>query len=267
MSKRKVIQEHRGFKGIWIPSHIWLNDSLSIQEIVFLAEIDSLDISEKGCFASNKYFSEFFGLSKNRCSEIIKSLEEKGTIRVFYEYSKENPKQVEKRIIRLIGKSNRGSRNLDRPYSEKREDNNTSINNTKTLMSNSDQLLGGDPEKPAKNKVSNKQLEEDFSKLWKLYPRKKGKKRAFDYYKKAIKKGVTNKTIQDGIVAYKKEIHFLGTPVDKLKFGSTWFYNECWDDEYTLSGSTPKQSATDVDEIRRRMEEQDNYLSQLEAER
>lgn len=266
MSKRKVIQEHRGFKGIWIPSHIWLNESLSIQEIVFLAEIDSLDISEKGCFASNKYFSEFFGLSKNRCSEIIKSLEEKGTIRVFYEYSKENPKQVEKRIIRLIGKSNRGIRNLDRPYSEKREDNNTSINNTKTIMSNSDQLLDGKSDKSTK-KVSNKQLEEDFSKLWKLYPNKKGKKKAFESYKRAIKKGVTNKTIQNGIVAYKKEIRLLGTPVDKQKHGSTWFNNESWDDEYTLPGNNGEKTATDVDEIKRRMEEQEKYLRQLEDER
>ena len=45
----------RSFKGIWIPAHIWLNKSLSIQEKVFLAEIDSLD-NDDGCYAS-KYQS------------------------------------------------------------------------------------------------------------------------------------------------------------------------------------------------------------------
>ena len=64
----------REFKGVWIPKEIWLNKELTIQEKSFIAEIDSLD-NDEGCFASNDYFSNFFGLSKNRCSEIIKSLE------------------------------------------------------------------------------------------------------------------------------------------------------------------------------------------------
>lgn len=66
----------RAFKGIWIPAEIWLNKDLTLLEKVFLVEIDSLD-NENGCFASNEYFSNFFGLSKNRCSEVIKSLEKK----------------------------------------------------------------------------------------------------------------------------------------------------------------------------------------------
>ena len=66
--------QHRDFKGIWIPKKIWLNKDLNVMEKLFLVEIDSLDNAD-GCFASNAHFSEFFGLSKNRCSEIIKSLE------------------------------------------------------------------------------------------------------------------------------------------------------------------------------------------------
>ena len=67
----------RDFKGIWIDKSIWLNNDLTVMEKLFLVEIDSLD-NERGCFASNAHFSEFFQLSKNRCTEIIKSLEEKG---------------------------------------------------------------------------------------------------------------------------------------------------------------------------------------------
>lgn len=126
----------RGFKGIWIPKEIWLNESLSIQEKVFLVEIDSLDNDEDGCFASNEYFSNFFKLSKNRCSEIIKSLEKKGFIKISYIY-KENSKAIDKRVIKLFEKTNRGTRDSDRGtreteegYSEKCEDNNTYLNNT-----------------------------------------------------------------------------------------------------------------------------------------
>ncbi len=125
----------RAFKGIWIPAEIWLNEELTLLEKVFLVEIDSLD-NEDGCFASNDYFSKFFKLSKNRCSEVIKSLEKKGIVKISYIYKK-NTKLIEKRVIKVFGKSNigvrnfeEGTRNLDRGYSENCEDNNTYINNT-----------------------------------------------------------------------------------------------------------------------------------------
>ena len=67
----------RDFKGVWIPKEIWTNKNLNVMEKLFLVEIDSLDNND-GCFATNEYFSDFFRLSKNRCSEIIKNLEKKG---------------------------------------------------------------------------------------------------------------------------------------------------------------------------------------------
>ena len=63
----------RDFKGIWIPKEVWLSNDLTLQEKVFLVEIDSLD-NEEGCYASNQYFADFFGLSTTRVSLIIKSL-------------------------------------------------------------------------------------------------------------------------------------------------------------------------------------------------
>ena len=88
------------------------------------------------------------------------------------------------------------------------------------------------------NKSSNnnvqKQLGEDFEKLWKLYPKKSGKPKAFSAYKRAIKKGVTNKEIQTGIVKYLTQIKVQGTTKEYIKNGSTWFNQECWNDEYNL---------------------------------
>lgn len=78
MAERKISKSNRGFKGVWIPSHIWLDKNLTIQEMMFLVEIDSLDISDEGCYASNKHFSDFFGLSTRRCSQIINELKDKG---------------------------------------------------------------------------------------------------------------------------------------------------------------------------------------------
>lgn len=85
----------RRFRGIWIPAEIWMNDQLTLQEKVFLVEIDSLDRVEE-CFASNGHFSTMFGLTKSRCSQVIKSLEKKGFISIAYEYQ---GKEIAKRII------------------------------------------------------------------------------------------------------------------------------------------------------------------------
>ena len=86
-----------------------------------------------------------------------------------------------------------------------------------------------------------KQLEEDFEKLWKLYPKKSGKPKAFSAYKRAIKKGVTNKEIQTGIVKYLTQIKVQGTTKEYIKNGSTWF-NGRFDDEIKVNRPTTTRS-------------------------
>ena len=93
---------NRSFRGVWIPRDIWLNKDLSITEKCFLAEIDSLGGSEEGCFASNQYFAEFFNLSKERARKIIGELNKKGYLEITLTY-KEASKEVNQRIIKLIG--------------------------------------------------------------------------------------------------------------------------------------------------------------------
>lgn len=121
----------RGFKGIWIPKEIWLSNKLTLQEKIFLVEIDSLD-NEKGCFATNKHFSEFFGLSKPRCSEIIKSLENKGLITIDY-LRDSDKKNIKKRIMKVVGISKGGIRKTEEGYSGNLKENNTSNNNTNNI--------------------------------------------------------------------------------------------------------------------------------------
>jgi len=123
----------RDFKGIWIPKEVWLNKDLKLIEKLFLVEIDSLD-NETGCWASNKYFGEFFKISKGRCSQIINSLEQKGFILIKYEYE---GKEIKSRTIRVVKKLNRvfnkslgGSKYIKGGYLENDKDNNTITNNT-----------------------------------------------------------------------------------------------------------------------------------------
>ena len=138
--------QKRDFKGVWIPKEIWLSTDLKVMEKLILVEIDSLD-NEDGCFASNEHFSKFFSLSKNRCSEIIKSLEKKGYIKIDYIYQ-EGSKAISRRVIRCVRNIDGGIRNIDSPirkteegYSENREDNNTSFSNTFNNTSNKKDIV------------------------------------------------------------------------------------------------------------------------------
>jgi len=123
---------NRDFKGVWVPREVWLDEKLSWMEKLFLVEIDSLD-NENGCFASNKYFGEFFGLSNSRVSEIISSLQYKGYITSFLLMEGKEVKQRTLSLIQPIRKSEGGIRNSEGGYSEKAKDNNTLINNTSIL--------------------------------------------------------------------------------------------------------------------------------------
>lgn len=106
------------------------------------------------------------------------------------------------------------STNLDYPYDENVQ---TKIN----LLNNSS--------------INNKKLEEEFEKLWKEYPNKKGKDKSLDYYKKARKEGTTFEEVQQGIINYKKEISIKKTEKKYIKHGSTWFNQKCWNDDYEIN--------------------------------
>lgn len=66
--------EIRDFKGVWIPKEIWLDERLSVLDKAILVEIDSLDSSEEGCYASNKYLADFCKCTETKVSTSISKL-------------------------------------------------------------------------------------------------------------------------------------------------------------------------------------------------
>lgn len=65
--------------GLWIPPEIVSLEGLSWQEKSFLALISNLSNTD-GCFATNRYIGQFFGIGINRVSRVISSLIEKGYV-------------------------------------------------------------------------------------------------------------------------------------------------------------------------------------------
>lgn len=84
------------------------------------------------------------------------------------------------------------------------------------------------------------QIEAEFEELWKLYPRKDGKKDALRYYQRARKKGTTFEQVKAGILNYCEYIRKEGKELNYVAYGSTWFNGERWNDEYV----TTKQPTT-----------------------
>jgi len=74
-------QHERDFKGVWIPKEIWLDNRLNALEKVIFVEIDSLDLYESGCFASNEYIAEFCQCSVRKVSDAISKLTELGYVK------------------------------------------------------------------------------------------------------------------------------------------------------------------------------------------
>lgn len=67
----------RKFKGIWIPSQIWLSDDINMQQKAMLGEIDSY----KEYFASNAHLAQKMGLSIPRVKALLSDLRKKEWIK------------------------------------------------------------------------------------------------------------------------------------------------------------------------------------------
>ena len=64
----------REFKGVWFPKEVWLDERLSALDKIILIEIDSLDLEDTGCYASNEYLANFCQCSERKVSEAISKL-------------------------------------------------------------------------------------------------------------------------------------------------------------------------------------------------
>jgi len=82
--------------------------------------------------------------------------------------------------------------------------------------------------------LSDSEIENEFEELWKLYPNKKSKKDALKHYKSSRKNGAKYEDVLNGIYAYIDYIETERIDARFIKYGSTWFNQECWNDDYLV---------------------------------
>lgn len=207
------MNEKPGYYAI-IPSDVRYDKQLPQGAKLLYSEITALSNKNGYCWASNDYFAKLYSVSNSTIQSWLKSLEDKSYISRVIKY-KSGSKEVEQRFISLNPHPENCTtppRKLGYPHPENWQENNTSIN---------------------KNIRASSTLESDFEKLWKLYPKKIGKKPALAAYKRVMsrkKNPATNRQIQDGIVAYRQLIKSKDTEKRFVKDGSTFFNQEAWND-------------------------------------
>jgi len=211
----KSDKEKRDFKGIWIDREIWLDDRLNALDKIIFAEIDSLDITEDGCYASNEYLAQFCQCSVSKVSSSIATLIEYGYIYV---------KKFDGRTRYLksrLGKFEEQPSKICETDCQNLEEIN--IDNKKEYIC------------PSNDEQDNplKELADNFDKIWSIYPRKDGKNTAFNHYKAWLKgKKYAGRTVKlsnkQMWLATKKYADLMEenkTDKQYIKMGST-FFNE-----------------------------------------
>lgn len=96
------------------------------------------------------------------------------------------------------------------------------------------------------------EIEQEFEELWQLYPNKQGKQNALKAYRKA-RKGHPEiyAAVLGGIRAYLDFIRKKNLEQQYIKHGSTWFTQQCWNDDYTIENTAkPKEEKTHEEIIR-----------------
>lgn len=100
--KEIVISENRAFEGIWIPKRLYITNKFNPRTKFFIVELKSL--SKKGyCFATDKHFADFLGVSTRVVQTMIKNLKDDGYLETEYEYEK-GTQAIKRRFLILTKK-------------------------------------------------------------------------------------------------------------------------------------------------------------------
>lgn len=233
-----------------IPANVRYDQELTASAKLLYGEITAL-CNEKGyCWATNAYFANLYGVTKTSISQWIQQLAKKGYITTEL-IRAEGTQEILHRYIRIFTEP--PQINLHTPTQEILQENNTKIFNT-TINNTRDKKKNAQRTSPA-------EYEGEFEQLWQAYPRKKDKARAKRAYLKARKSNkATFEKIREGLELYQKYIKAQGIQPEYVKHGSTWFNNECWNDEHNLEPAKGKDAETSFFQLCREILEEPQFI-------
>lgn len=110
----------KSFKGIFIRRELWENPDLTLQERVFLAEIESLSRGDRGCYANNNHFENLFRFSTRQVTRILAQLQAKNLVKIELFGGRKKSRKItpltltdlSSQTIHRVDKSDRDSRQI-----------------------------------------------------------------------------------------------------------------------------------------------------------
>ena len=201
----------------------WAIDKEIKNELGLLLILSSLCAKDGFCFASNEYLASIFGVTNVSISNKIKKLEDKGYIEVNYQ---KRGCEVISREIRLKNFLTDDYKNF---YSSSYLIN---INNKEKEIYKEKE----NHEERVSSTTNSKSIrEKEFEVLWRVYPKKVGKKKSLDIYLRTTKNELaTYEQVYTGLLKYIQYIKVNNIEHKYIKDGSTWFNGRCWEDEYEV---------------------------------
>lgn len=223
----------RDFKGVWIPKAVWLDERLSMLDKGILAEIDSLDCGDDGCWASNEYIAKFCQCSEWKVSTAISKLIDLGYVRV----------------ISFDGRTRKIKSCLvfsPKPPCEnpKAAVGNSQVSNTKNNT---------------KSKSTTRKRDDDdypvgFVEFWMEYPRKVARQNAIKAWSKTG--AADSRALIDTIIADVKrrvEGEWKGKEVQYIPHPATYLNQRRWEDESSATDTVETfERDLSVEEVMRR---------------
>lgn len=222
----------------FIPKVVMTDTDLTVEAKAIYSYLASYSGAGMSSYPSTELMLKHLNMSMNRYLKHRKILEEKGYLTI---KRKKIDNLLSKNIYYLNEYPSRciqirdiESRHVESRHIENEYPNSNSLNSN-SLNSNSINIK---PSNEVEQKETSKEseLKERFEAIWKIYPNKKGKRRAYPSYKAAIREGTTDEQIIKGIEAYIEECKKSRTSKDYMMHGSTFFYQRRWEDDYNVGG-------------------------------
>lgn len=198
-----------------IPANVRYDGDLTPNAKLLYGEITALTNQKGYCWASNKYFSKLYKVSKSSISSWISQLNKKNFIKVELIY-KGGSKEISHRYIKILGDPIQEISHT--PIPENLKDNNTIYNNTIN-----------------KEKIYKKEilieLDIMFKEFWELYPNKKAKQVAYKSFIKLKPNNELFNEIMDKLNLFKQTKQWQQENGKYIPYPSTWLNQKRWEDE------------------------------------
>jgi hypothetical protein len=120
------------------------------------------------------------------------------------------------------------------------------------------------PAAPIDNALSIERLDIAFASWYAKYPRKEGKGQARAKYREKRKAGVSELTLDLGVLEYVRRLERDRVAPRYIKLPATWLNGECWDDDDVVRSDSPHAGPGVVHTAKDRAEQADWY-SQVPA--